>query len=102
MVRRDGVASGDPGRTVPALACADRDGDAGVGVPPASGRRVRAAPDPRDDPAFLLGWAQGVADAGARLTGVVAGALGPDDPLVDRMVVALGRLVGDDRYREEP
>lgn len=45
--------------------------------------------------AFILGWAQGVADTGARLVGVVAADLGQDHPVVDRMVLAIGRLVDE-------
>lgn len=44
-------------------------------------------------PAYRVGWAQGVADAGARLIGVVAAELGPDHELVDRMVLRLGQLM---------
>jgi|KBSMisStaDraftv2_1062788.scaffolds.fasta_scaffold421720_2 hypothetical protein len=46
--------------------------------------------------AYLAGYAQGLADAGARLIGVVANELGTDHPLVERMVMRLGSLVPDD------
>lgn len=53
---------------------------------------------PRDveleSPAYLVGYMQGVADAGARLIGVVAAELGHDHPLMDRMVERLGQLAG--------
>jgi hypothetical protein len=44
--------------------------------------------------AFLLGYTQGIADAGARLVGGVAARAGDDSPTVDAMVAALGRLAG--------
>jgi hypothetical protein len=44
---------------------------------------------------WLAGYTQGLADAAAQLVAVVAGELGPDHPLVDRMVARLGRLAGD-------
>jgi len=39
-----------------------------------------------------MGWTQGVADTGAQLVAVVAAELGHDHPLVDRLVMRLGRL----------
>lgn len=49
---------------------------------------------------YAVGYAQGVADASARLIGVVAARLGDTDPIIDTMVLAIGRLIGDDRYDE--
>jgi hypothetical protein len=46
----------------------------------------------RPSPDYLAGFAEGVAQAGARLVAVVAGELGPEHPLVDRMVLRLGQV----------
>jgi hypothetical protein len=43
-------------------------------------------------PQYLLGYMQGLADAGAQLVAAVAGELGPDHPLIDKMVTRLGIL----------
>ena len=48
-------------------------------------------PDP-DDWAYWTGYAQGVADTGARLIAVVAAELGHDHPITDRMVERLGQI----------
>lgn len=56
-------------------------------------------PDPAPDPPvppvpdYVLGWGQGVADAGATLVGCVASWLGYDTPLTDLMAQRLGELV---------
>jgi hypothetical protein len=44
------------------------------------------------DTGYRMGWTQGVADTGAQLVAVVAAELGHDHPLVDRVVMRLGRL----------
>jgi hypothetical protein len=43
--------------------------------------------------AEVVGYLQGVVDTAARLIGVVAAALGPDHPLIDRMTVVVGEVV---------
>jgi hypothetical protein len=50
-----------------------------------------------DPDAFAVGWMTGVAEASARLIGVVAAELGHDHPLVDRMLYRIGSIVGEDR-----
>jgi len=52
--------------------------------------------------AYTAGYMQGVAEAGAVLVGRVAGELGPDHPLVDRLVVRLGSLVPDVELELDP
>lgn len=48
----------------------------------------------------LAAYVQGVADAGARLVGVVAAELGTDHPVIARMVERLGQLPPSLRARE--